>query len=155
MVKIRPMREDDRTAVYLLISDFFASDGVATNGSPEIFHNNISAAVGPSPYLDGYVFVEWHAETAGEQTERIVGYAMVSHCYNVEFGRRCHWIEDLYLIETYRGAGLGPLFIDMMKEDYPGDMFRLEVERENTHAVHLYEKTGFQRMPYDQYYLLN
>ena len=155
MVHIRKMKEEDRAAVYLLISDFFASDAVATTGSPEIFHRNITEAVGSSPFLDGYVFAAWQAATAGEQVETIVGYAMVSHTFNVEYGRHCLWIEDLYLTSLYRGAGLGPLFIDMLKEDWPDAMIRLEVEEENTHALHVYEKAGFRKMPYEEFFYLN
>ena len=154
MVRIREMKEEDRAAVYLLISDFFASDAVATDGSPEIFHRNITEAVGESSYLDGFVFEDWQAETAGEMVRSVVGYAMVSHCYNVEYGRECLWIEDLCLTEAYRGVGLGPLFIDMLKSENPGKMIRLEVEAENEHAVHVYKKAGFREMPYEEFFYL-
>ena len=51
-----------------------------------------------NPYLEGYIF-----EVSGE----IQGYGMIAKSFSTEFGRPCMWIEDIYIKESCRGAGIG------------------------------------------------
>ena len=55
---IRKMEAKDRPAVLEMMRVFYASPAVLSNGSEEIFQNDIDACVGSNPFLDGYVFVE-------------------------------------------------------------------------------------------------
>ena len=73
---------------------------------------------------------------------------MIAKSFSTEFGKPCIWIEDLYIKEQYRGMGLGKMFLDFITEKYTGCIFRLEVEKENEGAVGLYEKCGFDFLPY-------
>ena len=118
---------------------FYASEAVLSNGSEEIFRNDIAQCLSDSPFLTGYVF-----EADGE----ICGYAMTAHSYSTEFGKPCVWIEDLYLLPQYRRKGTGSQFFDFLKKEYPQAIFRLEVEPENEHAVAAYRKNGFTAIPY-------
>lgn len=118
---------------------FYASPAVITDGSEEIFNNDVDACIGENPYLDGYVF-----EADGE----IVGYAMTANSYSTEYGRPCIWIEDLYLKESWRGQGIGTQFFKFLEEKHRGAILRLEAEEENGRALHTYRKNGFDVMPY-------
>jgi len=89
--------------------------------------------------LEGYIL-----EDAGE----IQGYAMIAKSFSTEFGKRCIWIEDLYVKEPYRGMGLGSGFLRFIVDKYPGCLFRLEAEKENARAIKAYEKCGFEVLPY-------
>ena len=40
----------------------------------------------------------------------------------------------------------------IVKNKYPDKLLRIEVEKENSHAVYVYEKSGFKRLPYYEYY---
>ncbi|MDO5573670.1 MAG: GNAT family N-acetyltransferase, partial [bacterium] len=60
----------------------------------------------------------------------------------------CIWIEDLYIIPEFRSCGIGGEFFTFINEKYPDTVMRLEVEEENQNAVHLYEKCGFEFLPY-------
>ncbi len=73
---------------------------------------------------------------------------MVAKSFSTEFGKRCIWIEDLYIEKEHRGRGLGKAFFDFITSKYAGALFRLEVEKENERAVALYEKCGFEILPY-------
>lgn len=75
---------------------------------------------------------------------------MVTKSFSTEFGKICIWIEDLYLKEYCRGKGIIPEFINYLKSVYPNVIFKLEVEEENSHAVHVYKKCGFKELPYSE-----
>ena len=133
------MTRQDKDSVLEMMRIFYASPAVLSNGSEEIFESDIENCVGDSPYLEGYIF---------EVAKEICGYAMIAKSFSTEFGKPCIWIEDLYLKEKYRGAGLGKQFFDFIMGKYPGCIFRLEVEPENERAVRLYKKCGFDVLPY-------
>ena len=137
--KIRAMRPEDKDIVMEMMRVFYASPAVLSNGSDEIFENDIENCVNDCPYLEGYIF-----EDQGE----IQGYGMVAKSFSTEFGKPCMWIEDIYIQEPYRGRGIGSQFLQYIEKKYPHAILRLEVELENERAVHTYEKNGFQELPY-------
>ena len=136
---IRQMVESDRAAVMDMMQTFYSSPAVLTNGSAEIFEADIDACVSDSPYAEGYVF-----EDGGE----IIGYGMLAKSFSTEYGKKCIWIEDLYIKVPHRGMGIGSAFFNMISEKYPDHLFRLEAEEENERAIHVYQKNGFEVLPY-------
>lgn len=138
-MEIKMMEAAHEAAVMEMMKEFYASPAVLSNGSEEIFHNDIAACVCDNPWLEGYVFTEG---------ERLLGYAMVAKTFNCEYGRPCKWIEDLYILPAHRGRGIGGMFLDYIAEKYPDSLLRLEVEEENEGAVALYKRHGFAVFPY-------
>ncbi len=136
---IRLMRPEDKSCVMEMMEVFYASPAVHTNGSAEIFSNDIDACVSDNPYAEGYMI---------EQSGEVLGYAMIAKSYSTEFGKPCIWIEDLYLKDAYRGMGIGKCFFAFLTEKYTDCLLRLEVEEENHRAIRLYEKCGFSVLPY-------
>lgn len=136
---IRSMTLEDKASVMEMMRVFYASPAVLSNGSEEIFINDIENCINDSPYLEGYIF-----EDSGE----IQGYAMVAKSFSTEFGKPCIWIEDLYIKNEYRGLGIGSMFLNYIKEKYADSIIRLEVEEENERAVKVYQKCGFDVLPY-------
>lgn len=136
---IRPMIFEDKDRVLEMMRVFYASPAVFTNGSDDIFRSDIENCINDNPYLEGYIF-----EVSGE----IQGYGMIAKSFSTEFGRPCMWIEDIYIKESCRGAGIGSKFIDYIGEKYPDAILRLEVEEENERAVNVYKKNGFSFLPY-------
>ena len=136
---IRSMEEKDRCQVLEMMSVFYASAAVLSDGSNEIFEADINTCISDSPYLEGYIF---------ENAEEIQGYAMVAKSFSTEFGKPCLWIEDLYVKDKYRGLGIGSHFLGFVEGKYPGSILRLEVEAENNRAVNVYKKCGFEVIPY-------
>ena len=136
---IRPMKEQDRQAVREMMRVFYASPAVLSNGSDLIFDADIDHCVGGCPYLEGFVFEEGNA---------LLGYGMIAKSFSTEFGKPCVWIEDLYIREACRGAGLGSRFLEHVKRLCPDWVQRLEVEAENERAIEVYKKNGFDVLPY-------
>lgn len=137
--KIRDMTIQDKASVLEMMQVFYASPAVFTNGSEEIFLNDIENCISDNPYLEGYII---------ENSNGILGYAMVAKSFSTEFGKPCFWIEDLYIKDQYRGLGLGKTFFDFITKKYTDCIFRLEVEEENQRAIRLYKKCGFTVLPY-------
>lgn len=129
----------DTDEVLEMMREFYSSPAVFTDGSDEIFISDIENCINNSDYLEGYII---------ENSEAIQGYAMIAKSFSTEFGKPCIWIEDLYIRQEHRGKGLGKMFLDFITEKYTGCIFRLEVEVENAGAVRLYEKCGFDFLPY-------
>ena len=138
-VIIRKMTAQDKPCVLEMMRTFYASPAVLSNGSEEIFCNDIDSCVSDSPYVEGYIM---------ESQGKVIGYAMIAKSYSTEFGKPCIWIEDIYLKEQCRNAGLGTAFLKYVEQKYPGCIFRLEAEAENARAIHVYKKCGFEVLPY-------
>lgn len=136
---IRNMTVRDKTEVIAMMTEFYASPAVHTNGSQEIFSEDFDNCINDSPYLEGYVF---------EVSEEIKGYAMLAKSFSTEFGKPCIWIEDIYIKKECRGLGIGKKFFEFLESNYTDCIFRLEVEEDNVNAVNLYKKSGFEFMPY-------
>lgn len=136
---IRELTAADKDVVIDMMRVFYASAAVYTNGSEEIFENDVENCINENPYLEGYVF---------EENGNLLGYAMVAKSFSTEFGKPCMWIEDIYLKSECRGQGVGMQFLEYMKEKYPDTLQRLEVEEENETALKLYRKAGFTQLPY-------
>ena len=136
---IRRMTGADKDNVFSMMQVFYTSPAVLSNGSEEIFNNDIENCVNECPFLEGYVF---------EENDVIQGYAMVAKSFSTEFGKPCIWLEDLYIKDEYRGLGIGKRFMEFLTKKYTDCIFRLEVEKENERAVKLYEKSGFSVLPY-------
>lgn len=136
---IRKMTADDREDVLAMMRVFYASPAVGTNGSEEIFRADFDRCVDDCPYLEGYVF---------QEDGVLQGYAMTAKSFSTEFGKPCIWIEDLYIRPEYRGLGLGSGFFALLEQEYPSAVLRLEVEPDNQRAIRVYERCGYQTLPY-------
>ena len=135
----RKFIQKDKNEVISMMRNFYYSPAVSTNGSEEIFEKNFTECMKTSQFLQGYVICE---------DEKILGYSMISKSFSTEFAKECIWFEDLYLKKEYRNKHIIPQFIEYLKKLYPEYLFKLEVEEENTHAVYVYEKSGFEKLPY-------
>ena len=138
-ISIRVMEICDKQTVFEMMRTFYSSTAVYTNGSDEIFNNDINNCINENPFLEGYIF---------ENGSDTVGYAMIAKSFSTEFGKPCIWIEDLFIKEAFRGLGIGKMFFDFLTKKYTDSIFRLEVEEENERAVKLYKKCGFTVLPY-------
>lgn len=137
--KIRHINIDDKDEILSMMKVFYSSDAVYTNGSDEIFETDFKNCINKSPYLEGFVFCN---------DKEILGYSMIAKSFSTEYGKNCIWLEDLYLKPEFRGYGIISAFISYIEKTYKNSILKLEVEEENAHAVHVYEKSGFKKLPY-------
>ncbi len=138
-LKILPLTTEHFDAVKRMMRVFYASPAVSTDGSEDIFSNDLAECAGDSPFAEGYVF---------EEDGEIIGYAMLAKSFSTEYGKPCIWIEDIYLVPDKRGRGYAQKFFTYIFEKYPNCLFRLELEPNNKRALAAYEKAGFSALPY-------
>ena len=89
---------------------------------------------------------EWGGIWILEVDGRDAGYLVLTVCASIEFHGRMALLDELYIDEEFRNRGLGPAAIEFASEWSRARGFaalRLELADSNTHAQHVYEKTGF------------
>lgn len=141
MVTIKEMKSGDAGKVLEMMKTFYDSPAVSHDVAESTLRRNIEACIGDNPFIEGYVFWE---------QDDVAGYAMLVKSFTTEFGGACIWVEDLYIEQKYRGNGIGTQFLSYVEERYRGQavLLKLEVERNNTLAVEVYRKCGYEELPY-------
>lgn len=89
----------------------------------------------------------WIAERGDAGDRQAAGYAVVTYGYSLEFGGRFALLDELFIAEQHRGAGLGRDLLARIAEECRQrglHAVRLEVERENERACGLYRRAGFE-----------
>lgn len=85
------------------------------------------------------------------QRDETLGYAVVTRGYSLEFGGVFALLDELFVMPSARGAGLGGALVRAVIEDCRAagiPTLRLEVERANDRAQALYRRFGFT--PHDR-----
>ena len=81
-----------------------------------------------------------------EADGRMAGYFVLTMGYSLEFGGRFALLDEFYVRPELRGAGLGTWALERIAEEAArrgAGALRLEVDRVNTRARTLYERSGF------------
>jgi len=140
---IIPLTADKRDLYIELMAEFYSSPAVLHPVDPSYFARAADEMLSRDTYLLGFL-LEWEGEAAG--------YAMLSRSFSPEAGGICLWIEEVYVREAYRSKGLGQAFFAWLEERFADAVcrFRLEVEPSNRRAMALYERLGFEVLPYTQ-----
>lgn len=134
-MEIRKIREEDRGELFEMMRVFYDSPALIHKSSDRVLMRDIDACLSDCPFVEGYLFVD---------DKGTAGYSMVSKSYTTEYGGICVWVEDLYIKEDRRGLGYASRLFDFLEKSYPEAVrFKLEVERENEHAVAVYKKKGY------------
>ncbi|MFA9381375.1 MAG: GNAT family N-acetyltransferase, partial [Acetanaerobacterium sp.] len=80
---------------------------------------------------------------------RPAGFALIAKTFSQEAGGPVVWVEDIYILPEFRSKGLGRAFFKYLLETHhDAKRVRLEVVKDNTRAIALYEKLGFKHFNY-------
>ncbi len=139
---IRKFVPEDREDYIRFSTEFYNSSAVDKPVPREHFEQGFDEMMRSDVYVQGYMLV-----CDGNN----VGYCVTMKTYSVEAGGITIWIDELFVLEEYRSKGLGRELFKYIEEN--GDKklrrIRLEVELENSRAISLYKKMGFEPAPYD------
>ena len=138
---IRRIKESDRELYYKYVDLFYHSD-VVNAPVPEVnYELTFNEFMRSDDYVWCYIF---------EEDNKPCGFAMLSKTFSQEAGGISVTVEEIYIEEEYRNKGFGTQFFEYMKENIPAARYRIEVEPDNEKAMRLYERMGFEVLPYVQ-----
>ncbi len=143
-MKIRNFEVSDREAVLGMVDAFYNSPGVLQPIPVKNFTDAFDEMCsGGSHRLRG-MLIEVDGENAG--------FCTLTFSYSTEAGGSVVHLEEVYICPEYREQGLGSGVLDYIKEEYEGKAarIRLEVSPQNPRAIALYERFGFEKLPYVQ-----
>lgn len=141
---IRDFTAQDKTAVLALVDEFYHSPGVLHQIPTQHFADAYEEMCGGGS--------GWLRGLALEQNSHVVGFCSLSFSYSTEAGGPVVLIEEVYVHNSCRGLGYGKKLFEFIKNEYRGKAarLRLEVAPENTRAKALYQRLGFECLPYVQ-----
>ncbi|MFZ2487121.1 MAG: GNAT family N-acetyltransferase [Anaerolineae bacterium] len=134
-VAFRPAEAADVPRLAALMPDLYSYDGHAPDAAPW------AAAVAELIGTPGLGSV-WLIETGGE----LAGYAVLTYGYTLEYFGRYAFLDELYLVPTARGQGIGSQTIDFLVAHARAQGLRslhLEVDEANRDGQHFYAARGF------------
>ena len=140
---IRKPEPSDREDYLAMSEEFYATDAVLHPVPETNFTKTFDLLLSGSRYADAYL---------AEESEKAVGYSLLSFTWSNEAGGMVAWLEEIYVRPEFRGMGVGKNMIARVFRDF-GDRavrFRLETEDSNTGARSLYRRLGFHDLPYRQ-----
>ena len=140
---IRDFKKEDYNDFFNMCRDFFSGDAVAHEVDPAHFTQTFEEIICGNPFMRGLI---------AEQDGNCAGYAQLSFTWSNEAGGLVVWLEELYVKPEFRGMQVGTQMISFIREAYRGKAarFRLEVTEENTSAIRLYTRLGFEQLDYLQ-----
>lgn len=141
---IREFEPRDKEAYLSMSKEFYSGDAALFPVQTENFERTFSACMERSPYVRGYA-LEAADGTMG-------GYALLALYWSCEAGGMVVQLEEFYLSPSLRGQGMGTAFLHWLEDTYGETTarFRLEVCPQNPRAKQLYERHGYQELPYIQ-----
>lgn len=137
----RRITENDRELYYKYVDIFYNSDVVNAPVPKENYKITFDEFMRSDEYVWCYI-IEWEGTPCG--------FAMLSRTFSQEAGGVSVTVEEIYVEEEYRNRGIGTKFFEFMKENIPAARYRIEVEDTNPKAKKLYERMGFEELPYIQ-----
>lgn len=140
---IRAFTQQDKEAYLAMGRDFYAGDGTLFPISDQKLLGTFDCLMRGEPGLRGCIL---------EHEGLAVGYALLVSWWSCEAGGMTVQLEELYLSEPARGCGFGSQFMEWLLREYDGSArrFRLEVCPCNQRVKKLYERYGFEALPYEQ-----
>jgi len=138
---IRRITENDRELYYRYADMFYNSDAVNAPVPKINYELTFNEFMRSDEYVWCYIF---------EVDSKPCGFAMLSRTFSQEAGGVSVTVEEIFIEKEYRNRGLGTQFFEFMKENIPAARYRIEVEPDNEKAKALYERMGFEVLPYVQ-----
>lgn len=137
----RKITKDDWELYRHYVDVFYHTDAVNAPVPEENYRATFDEMMRSDAYVKGYIF---------ECEESPCGFVLLSKTFSQEAGGVSVTIEEIYIEPEYRSRGLATEFFEWLKAQ-PGIMrLRIEVEDDNEGAKRLYERMGFDLLPYLQ-----
>ena len=133
--QLRIATSDDLTLLVDFMRQFYAIDNYP-------FDAPIARQVIQQIVEDGSLGRVWLIDYAGAA----IGYVVLTFGFSLEYRGRDAFIDELFLLDAYRGQGLGTQILQFVLDACPAlgiHALHLEVEHSNVAGQRLYRKHGF------------
>jgi diamine N-acetyltransferase len=143
MPEFRPALPSDVDALTALVEAFHVEDGYPFDEAE--IRINLARLLG-----DPAVGKVWISEDSG----KAVAYLVLTLSFSLEFRGRDAFVDEIYVMDSHRGRGLGTRALALAEEacrELGVRALHLEVERENVEAQVLYRRIGYK--DHDRYLL--
>lgn len=140
---IRPIQQKDREIYLEMAEEFYKTDAVYMDIPKENLEKGFSELMRSKDRIEAFI-IEAGGDTAG--------YVLLAKFFSQEAGGETIWFDEIYVRDNFRGKGLGSSAMQEIMEKFKECSFRLEIEPDNDGAVRLYERLGFQHLPYGEMY---
>lgn len=137
----RRITENDWELYRGYVDTFYHTDAVNAPIPVENYRATFDEMLRSDTYVRGYIF---------EYEGTPCGFALLSKTFSQEAGGISITIEEIYIDPEYRSKGLATEFFEWLKNESCAMRLRLEVEDYNKGAMRLYERMGFELLPYLQ-----
>lgn len=140
---IRPINSNDRDTFISFADKFYHSSAVDHDIPIEHHEKTFYELMKSNPYIFAYMV---------EYDNKSVGYALFMQTYSNEAGGMVLWLDELFILEEYRGRGLGKEVFNFINQELSKDYarIRLELTPSNNGARKLYQSMGFEPLEYNQ-----
>jgi GNAT superfamily N-acetyltransferase len=140
----RPIQGSDRDAVASMIKGLYSEDPSGKPMSDEKVRRTFEELT-KHPER-GTIWVM-------EKDHSLVGYSITINYWSNEYGGNILFIDELYVIPSERGSGIGSDLIRFLKDNRPNGSvgILLEVLPTNKGACRFYEREGFHLSRYSHY----
>lgn len=139
---IRDAVLSDKQILLSMVGEFYSSHAVMKPVDPQNFEATFTAAMDKSPFIRILMI---------ENNEKPIGYALLSFTYSNEAGGEVVLIEEVQIDKEHRSEGHGSKLFSFLEQEYPtAKRFRLEVCANNTKAIDLYTRLGYEVFDYVQ-----
>ncbi|MBX2870779.1 MAG: GNAT family N-acetyltransferase [Saprospiraceae bacterium] len=137
LCKFRLFQPGDEPELQRMVAQFYLEDAAGGPMNREKVRLTINA-LGKHSTAGAILMAE--GETG------ILGYAIIIHYWSNEFGGWLAFLDELFIDQPYRGIGLGTRFIEFIMQEYGKEIIGigLEVAPNNTQALQLYQRLGFE-----------
>ncbi len=138
---IRDIKHSDRHEYLGMARGLFNSNATVCSYSEDVAISNFNNVVSGSKFCRCLIL---------EYKLSVVGYAFLAYSYSTSLGGMCVFLEDLYVKEYARGAGVGRYFIKWLLKEYEDNakVVKLEVTRANASGIKFYENLNFKNSGY-------
>lgn len=137
----RPITENDWELYRGYVDAFYHTDAVNAPVPVGNYRVTFDEMLRSDTYVKGYIF---------EYEGTPCGFALLSKTFSQEAGGISVTIEEIYIEPQFRSKGLATEFFGWLKAESGAMRLRLEVEDYNKGAMRLYERMGFELLPYLQ-----
>ncbi len=140
---IRDFIKSDFNDYINMSKQMYNSEATMHNVPEKNFINTFDNIMNNSPFVRGLII---------EREGKTVGYGLLSFTYSNEAGGNVVLLEELFIINEYRGHGIGESFFKFVHSEYANNTkrFRLEVSKNNLNVVNFYKRMGYEEFDYFQ-----